>query len=255
MRRYLIAGNWKQNKKLLEAAEIADKIKEALKDSRDIDICICPPFTALYSVSQSIKGTNIHLGGQNLWYEQFGAYTGEIGGVFLKDVGCQYVIIGHSERRKFFGETDELIGRKLKSAIASNLIPIVCVGETLEERDSDRAYQVVETQINGIFKDTGDKDFSTVVIAYEPVWAIGTGRTATPETAKSMHKFIRELIGFRYTKELADECRVLYGGSVTPSNIESLIKEPDIDGALVGGASLVPESFVEIVNKSSILKS
>jgi triosephosphate isomerase (TIM) len=252
MRRYLIAGNWKLNKTIEEAVTIANKIKDVLKDSKNIDICICPPFTSLYPVYKEIKNTNISLGAQNLWYEQAGAYTGEIAGKFLIDVGCKYVIVGHSERRKFFAETDELIGKKVNAATESNLIPIVCVGETLEERDTNQAYKVIETQFNGVFKNISLEKFSTIAIAYEPVWAIGTGRTATPDTAEEMHKFIRKLAWGRYTQKLAEGCRILYGGSVTPSNIESLIKEPDIDGALVGGASLIPESFIEIVRKSSV---
>lgn len=251
IRQYLIAGNWKLNKKCDEAITTANAIKEGLKDIHQLDICICPPFTALYPVYKVIKDSNISLGAQNIWYENQGAYTGEIGGPFLADVNCKYVLIGHSERRKYLAESDELIAKKIFPAIDVGLIPIVCVGETLEQRDAKQAYKVVETQFTGAMKNISEDRFSTVVIAYEPVWAIGTGRTATPETAQEMHKFIRGLIKNKYNSELADNCRILYGGSVTPTNIETLIKEPDIDGALVGGASLTPESFIEIVRKSA----
>ncbi|MDD5528884.1 MAG: triose-phosphate isomerase [bacterium] len=250
MRKSFIAGNWKLNKKVSEAVEVSKAIKEGVINLSGADICICPTFTVLKSVYEIIKDSNIALGAQNIWYENQGAYTGEIGASSLLDVGCKYVIIGHSERRKYLNESDETIAHKTLSSLESGLIPIVCIGETLEERESGKAQKIIETQFSGACKNLPADKFSKVVIAYEPVWAIGTGKTATPEIAEEMHKFIRQLIKNRYNKELADNCRILYGGSVTPANIENLMKEPDIDGALVGGASLVPESFIELVKKS-----
>ncbi|MDD2890063.1 MAG: triose-phosphate isomerase [bacterium] len=250
MRKSFIAGNWKLNKQVSEAVETSKTIKEGTKNLSGVDICICPTFTVLKSVYEITKDSNISLGAQNLWYENQGAYTGEIGASSLLDVGCKYVIIGHSERRKYLNESDEIIAHKTLSALEAGLIPIVCIGETLEDRESDKAQKVIETQFSGACKNLPADKFSKIIIAYEPVWAIGTGKTATPEIAEGMHKFIRQLIENKYTKELAENCRILYGGSVTPANIESLMKEKDIDGALVGGASLAPESFIEIVKKS-----
>lgn len=247
MKRYLIAGNWKMNKTTGEAIELAQKLVESLKDVNDRDILICPPFTALYSVYQVIKGTNIKLGAQDVFYENSGAFTGEISPIMLKDVGCEYVIIGHSERRHIIGETDELINKKIKAAINNGLKTILCVGELLEEREAGKTLEVVKTQLEKGLNGVSKEEMKNVVIAYEPVWAIGTGKTAKPEDAQEVHAYIRELLSKLYSKEIADETIIQYGGSVKASNIDSLMAMPDIDGALVGGASLIAEEFTRIV--------
>ena len=247
MKRYLIAGNWKMNKTTGEAIELAQKLVESLKDVNDRDILICPPFTALYSVYQVIKGTNIKLGAQDVFYENSGAFTGEISPIMLKDVGCEYVIIGHSERRHIIGETDELINKKIKAAINNGLKTILCVGELLEEREAGKTLEVVKTQIEKGLNGVSKEEMKNIVIAYEPVWAIGTGKTAKPEDAQEVHAYIRELLSKLYSKEIADETIIQYGGSVKASNIDSLMAMPDIDGALVGGASLIAEEFTRIV--------
>jgi len=247
MKRYLIAGNWKMNKTTGESIELAQKLVESLKDVNDRDILICPPFTALYSVYQVIKGTNIKLGAQDVFYENSGAFTGEISPIMLKDVGCEYVIIGHSERRHIIGETDELINKKIKAAINNGLKTILCVGELLEEREAGKTLEVVKTQIEKGLNGVSKEEMKNIVIAYEPVWAIGTGKTAKPEDAQEVHAYIRELLSKLYSKEIADETIIQYGGSVKASNIDSLMAMPDIDGALVGGASLVAEEFTRIV--------
>jgi triosephosphate isomerase len=247
MKRYLIAGNWKMNKTTGEAIELAQKLVESLKDVNDRDILICPPFTALYSVYQVIKGTNIKLGAQDVFYENSGAFTGEISPIMLKDVGCEYVIIGHSERRHIIGETDELINKKIKAAINNGLKTILCVGELLEEREAGKTLEVVKTQIEKGLNGVSKEEMKNIVIAYEPVWAIGTGKTAKPEDAQEVHAYIRKLLSKLYSKEIADETIIQYGGSVKASNIDSLMAMPDIDGALVGGASLVAEEFTRIV--------
>ena len=234
------------NKTIQEARELVNKLVAELKDVRDIDIAIFPPCTALYETYKIIKGTNISLGAQNMWYEPKGAYTGEISPAFIVDVGCKYVLIGHSERRKYFQEKDELINRKVKSAIEWNLIPIVCIGETLEQREKGETNKVIEYEINEL----EGIDFSKIVLAYEPIWAIGTGKTATPETAEETHKFIRDLIQKKHSPEIASNLCILYGGSAKPDNIEALIRKPDIDGALVGGASLEADSFIEMIKKA-----
>lgn len=250
MRRYLFAGNWKMNKIISEAKEFATKIINELKDIKEVEIAIFPPFTALYEVYKVIKDSNIKLGAQNLWHEDKGAYTGEISPSFIVDVGCKYVIIGHSERRKYISEDDELVNRKIKAAIKWKLTPIVCIGESLEEREKGDTYKVIEQEFtHGVKRLTGE-EFSQTIIAYEPIWAIGTGRTATPETAEEAHKFIRKLIQNKYSEEVAANYQILYGGSVTPDNIEGLISEENIDGALVGGASLDIDSFTQIVKRS-----
>jgi len=247
MKRYLIAGNWKMNKTTGESIELAQKLVESLKDVNDRDILICPPFTALYSVYQVIKGTNIKLGAQDVFYENSGAFTGEISPIMLKDVGCEYVIIGHSERRHIIGETDELINKKIKAAINNGLKTILCVGELLEEREAGKTLEVVKTQLEKGLNGVSKEEMKNIVIAYEPVWAIGTGKTAKPEDAQEVHAYIRELLSKLYSKEIADETIIQYGGSVKASNIDSLMAMPDIDGALVGGASLIAEEFTRIV--------
>jgi len=245
VRRLLIAGNWKMHKTVPEATDFVKELKELVKDVNDRDILICPPFTALYPVSEEVAGTNIKLGAQNMYFEEKGAFTGEISPLMLKDVGCSYVILGHSERRHIFGETDELINKKVLSAVNHGITPILCVGEKLEEREAGETEKIIEKQVREGLRNV-NKD-SNFVIAYEPVWAIGTGKTATSSLAEEVHQFIREILSSMFGKEKANSVRILYGGSVKPENAEGLLKMENIDGALVGGASLNAESFARIV--------
>lgn len=247
MRRYIIAGNWKMNKIVGDAIELANGLKRELYEVDYLDIVLCPPFTALDEVNEITSGSNIQLGAQNVYWEDKGAYTGEVSCPMLKDLGCSYVIIGHSERRKYFGETNETVNKKLKKVLESGLLPIVCVGETLEERESGKALEVIRQQINLSLKDLSKENMLKTIIAYEPVWAIGTGKTATPKQAQEVHSFIRSLIKDTFDKETSQLIRIQYGGSVTPENIASLISEEDIDGALVGGASLKVDLFSKII--------
>lgn len=249
MRKPLMAGNWKMNKTVAEAVDMVKALKTAVADVKDVEILVCPTFTSLYAVNNEIKGSNINLGAQNLFWEAKGAFTGEISPAMVKDCGCSYVIIGHSERRQYFGETDETVNKRAKAAFASGLIPVVCVGETLDEREKNVTFKVIETQIRGGMANLSAEEASTVVIAYEPVWAIGTGKTATPEQAQEVHAFIRKLYKEIYN-DAADKVRILYGGSVNPKNVSELMKQPDIDGGLVGGASLEADSFAQLVKYS-----
>jgi triosephosphate isomerase len=246
MRKPLMAGNWKMNKTVEEAVSMVKALKEAVAGITDVEILVCPTFTSLYAVNNEIKGSNINLGSQNLFWEAKGAFTGEISPSMVKDSGCSYAIIGHSERRQYFGETDETVNKRTKAAFANGLIPVVCVGETLEEREKDITFKVIETQIRGGMANLPAEESETVVIAYEPVWAIGTGKTATPDQAQEVHAFIRKLYKEIY-KDAADKVRILYGGSVNPKNVSELMKQPDIDGGLVGGASLEADSFAQLV--------
>ncbi len=230
-----------------EAVELAEAVK-AQYDNFDVDVVLCAPYTNLYAVHQVIQDAPIGLGAQDLFWEDSGAYTGQISAGMLTAVGCNYVIIGHSERRQFFGETDETVNKKIKKALASQLVPIVCVGELLEEREANQTETVVETQVNGALAGLTKEDAAKLVIAYEPVWAIGTGKVATPEQAQDVHKFIRDLLAKLYDQELADGIRIQYGGSMKPDNAAELLAQPDIDGGLIGGASLKAESFLGIVN-------
>jgi triosephosphate isomerase len=241
-----MAGNWKMNKTVSEAVSIAKLLKGAVVGVSDIEILICPAFTVLYEVNNEIKGSNINLGAQNLFWEAKGAFTGEISTLMIKDVGCSYVIIGHSERRQYFGETDETINKKTKAALAANLTPIVCVGETLKERENNVTFSVIEKQMRNGLADLTLQQASLAVIAYEPVWAIGTGKTASPDQAQEVHSFVRKIYAQMY-KGSAEKVRILYGGSVNPGNVSDLMKKSDIDGCLVGGASLEVESFTKLV--------
>ena len=247
MKRPLIAGNWKMNKTIAEALNVVASIKAAVHRATECEIVICPPFTALAAVGQAIKETPIELGAQDMHSEPEGAFTGEISPLMLKEVGCRYVILGHSERRMFFKETDGLVNQKVKSALKFNLVPIVCMGETLEEREGRRAFEVVKSQFDGSLKDLSPDEIQRAVIAYEPVWAIGTGRTATPEQAEQMHSYIRRLLHEKYSEEGSSRILILYGGSVKPENMSALMQKPNVDGALVGGASLKAESFAQII--------
>jgi triosephosphate isomerase len=251
MRRKILAGNWKMNKTIGEAIELVNGLKRNLYNVAKADIVVCPPFTALSDVSEMISDSNIALGAQDLFWEEKGAFTGEVSAAMLKDAGCKFVIIGHSERRQYFHETNETVNKKLKAALAAGLMPIVCVGEKLEERESGNTFRVVEDHVANSLRDIPQQDALRIIIAYEPVWAIGTGRNATPEQAQEVHKFIRGLLSKMYSKDTAEAIRIQYGGSVTPENAASLMSQPDIDGALVGGASLKVDSFTDIVKKSA----
>ncbi|HUH65315.1 MAG TPA: triose-phosphate isomerase [Syntrophales bacterium] len=247
MRRPIIAGNWKMHKTVRESVDFARQLMIEYVGSPDRSVIVAPPFTSLYAVAQVLFGSGIHLAAQNLHDKQAGAFTGEISAAMLADCGCGYVIVGHSERRTIFGERDDFINRKLKTAISFDLRPIFCIGETLEEREGGLTFSVIERQIKeGLNKFTAD-DIKNCVIAYEPVWAIGTGRTATPEQAQEVHAYIRSIVAAAYGDKLAALLHVIYGGSVNPGNIGGLMAQPDIDGALVGGASLDVENFVKII--------
>ena len=247
MRRLIIAGNWKMNKNISEAMELTNGLKRALHDVDNLDIVLCPVFTALTCVSELIVNSNIQLGAQNVYWQEQGAFTGEVSPSMLKDAGCKFVIIGHSERRQYFSETNETVNKKIKAAIKSGLIPIVCVGETLTQREENRTLEVIKEQIQQGLRDIIFPEAKGLIVAYEPVWAIGTGRNATPAQAQEVQKYIRKLLSGVYNDSIAATIRIQYGGSVKPENIEELIKQPDIDGALVGGASLKIDSFSQIV--------
>ncbi|MFA5357111.1 MAG: triose-phosphate isomerase [Candidatus Omnitrophota bacterium] len=256
MRKTIIAGNWKMYKSIGEAIELANGLKRELYklDSQDVDIVLCPPFTALSEVFEVISDSNIDLGAQNIYFQEEGAFTGEISPLMLKDAGCKYVIIGHSERRQYFGETNESVNSKLKAALKHGLTPIVCVGETLKQREAEETFKVLEDHISNGLKDIPETDISRVVIAYEPVWAIGTGKTATSAQAEEAHKYIRGLLKKMYNDDAAEAMRIQYGGSVKPDNITELMNQPDVDGALVGGASLKVDTFADIVKKGAAVK-
>lgn len=251
MRKKLIAGNWKMNLDVNESRELAKSIldKTDKKYFEYTDVLLCPTYVALSTVENVIKGSQVLLGAQNLSYENNGAYTGEISASMLKSAGCKYVIIGHSERRKYFNETDELVNKKIKKALEFGLKPILCVGETLEERESGKQNEVVETQLTNDLNSVSD--LNNIVIAYEPVWAIGTGKNATPQQANEMHKHIRSIISKLYNQNADDNIRILYGGSLNDKNCKELLSESDIDGGLIGGASLKADSFIEIIKATS----
>lgn len=230
-----------------EATALVKALKVKVVNIHQVDMAVCPPFTNLVSTAELLKGTAIKLGAQNLYWEEEGAFTGEISAKMLLSTGCEYVILGHSERRQYFGETDATVNRRLQRALATGLLPIVCVGETLAQRQAGTTEKVVEAQIHGAFAQVTAADFAKVVIAYEPVWAIGTGLNATPEQAQEVHVFIRRLLENLYNRELAATCRLQYGGSVKPNNAAELLRQPDVDGALVGGASLQADSFAAII--------
>jgi triosephosphate isomerase len=250
-RKPIIAGNWKENQTHTEAISLVQTTSYELheKDYDRVEVVVCPPFTALRAVQLVLENDHIPiaLGAQNLHWEDSGAYTGEISGAFLKALHCTYVIVGHSERRKYFGETDETVSLRAQAAFRNELIPIVCVGETLEENEAGTTQEVIDRQLRGGLAGLSNEQIATLVIAYEPVWAIGTGRAATPEDANATIGFIRKTLGTITTDEIAQGIRIQYGGSVSPGNIAQLMAQPEIDGALVGGASLDPKSFAMIV--------
>lgn len=247
MRKHLLAGNWKMFKTPQETAAFFQEFLPAVTSIQDRDIAICPAAVNIPAAVQATQGTQIRIGGQNLHWKEEGAFTGEVSGRMLKAAGCSYVIVGHSERRQYFGETDETVLLRTRAALKAGLEPIVCVGERLEEREAGRTEAVLETQFRAGLAPLSSDEFRRVVIAYEPVWAIGTGRTATPETATEAHRFLRRLTRECFGDAAAQNVRILYGGSVNPQNIASLMASEEIDGALVGGASLDPQSFAAIV--------
>ncbi|MEX0324584.1 MAG: triose-phosphate isomerase [Puniceicoccaceae bacterium] len=246
MRKYLIAGNWKMNKTDSEGADLVNEIKVGLGQKLDVGVALCPPFTALESCAKAIEDSNIQLGAQNMHPKLEGAYTGEISPVMLRSLFCTVVILGHSERREYFKESDAFINEKVLAALESSLKPILCVGETLEQREAGETFNVVRTQLvdglKGVTADAADN----LVVAYEPVWAIGTGKTATPEMAQEVHKMIRDELTALFG-EAADKVRILYGGSMKPENASELLDQPDIDGGLIGGASLKAKSFLDLI--------
>ena len=249
MRKPVIAGNWKMYKTVGESIATALALKPLVANANHCEVVIAPVFTALKSTADRLEGSNIRVAAQNCAAEQReGAFTGEVAGVMVRDAGCSHVIVGHSERRQYYFETDAIVSRKMQAGLGAGLTVIVCVGETLEQRDRGNAESVVREQLVGGLSGLTASDLDRIIIAYEPVWAIGTGRTATPEQAQEMHAFIRRVFAERHSATAADALRILYGGSVKPDNIAGLMKQPDIDGGLVGGASLNAESFAQIIN-------
>ena len=248
MRTPVIAGNWKLFKTIAEATAMVNELKPLVAGNADAEIVVAPVFTALSRVAEALAGSNVRLAAQDCYWEEEGAYTGEVAPKLLADAGCSHVIIGHSERRQYFGETDETVNKKSKAAIAAGLTAIVCVGETLAEREADRTFAVIEKQLKDGLSGFSDDQLAKTVIAYEPVWAIGTGKTASDAQAQEVHAFIRALLSSMFGLAAADAMRILYGGSVKPDNVNGLMSQPDIDGALVGGASLKADSFAAIAN-------
>ena len=253
MRKPMIAGNWKLHKTLEESSTLVAELILAVANNQKVEIVVAPVYTALNKVAETLSGSNIKLAAQNCYPEPQGAYTGEVSPPLLKDVGCQYVIIGHSERRQLFGESDELINSKARALSETGLGIIFCIGETLEERETDRMFNVLRRQVRLGLKNLSAEQMSEVVVAYEPVWAIGTGKTASDEQAQEAHAFIRALLIELYDEQTANDTRILYGGSVKPSNVDNLMSQPDVDGALVGGASLNSEDFARIANYQAIV--
>ena len=249
MRRPAVVANWKMNKTIPDALQFVEDLRESLKDLvvEGIDVVLAPPFTALKAVYDSRGGAELYLAAQNFFWEEKGAYTGEVSASMLLDSGCKYVIIGHSERRQYFGETDDGVNKKIKSAVYHDLTPIFCAGESLQQREDGTTFKVIRGQVEKGLDGLSEGAVTSMVIAYEPVWAIGTGKTAMPEQAEEVHGFIRAIVRESYGRDASEAVRVLYGGSVTPENISSLMKQQDIDGALVGGASLKADSFVKII--------
>jgi len=247
MRRPIIAGNWKMNNTSAESVELVSQLREMISDVKEVEVVVAPPYTALGSVAAIIKDSNIFLSAQNIFWEEKGAFTGEISPSMLKDIGCQYAIIGHSERRQYFGETNDTVNKRLEAAIKVSLTPIMCIGETLEEREAGKTLTVIEQQMREGLNGLSSDEMGKVVVAYEPVWAIGTGKTATPDQAQEVHQFIRKVMAQIFGEEVAEEIRILYGGSVKIDNVDQLMSQNDIDGALVGGASLKADSFAGII--------
>ncbi len=249
MRKPVIAANWKMNKTISEALQFVDECRKLLKDEdvNGADLILSPPYTAIMAVCDAVRGDNIYVAAQNLYWEEKGAFTGEVSAGMLLDCGCKYVIIGHSERRNIFGEKDAEINKKIRRSIHTGLIPLFCVGESLQQRENDETFRIIREQVENGFDGLSEEAVSSLLIAYEPVWAIGTGKNATAEQAEEVHGFIRSVLRESYGRTVSESVRILYGGSVTPENAGGLIRQPDVDGALVGGASLKADSFVKIV--------
>jgi triosephosphate isomerase len=247
MRKKVIAGNWKMNMDLHQSQKLVSEIINGLGKDNKAEVILCPPFTSLNEVNFLLKGTRVKLGAQNMYYEESGAYTAEISADMLKSVGCEYVILGHSERRVIFNESDELINKKIKTALSKELKPIFCIGELLEQREKGETMKVVSSQIEKGLEGITPEQMKNIIIAYEPVWAIGTGKTATPQQAEEVHSFIRELVAKKYSTSVAENLIIQYGGSVKPDNSGELLSQKDIDGALVGGACLKADSFLSII--------
>ncbi|MDZ7805650.1 MAG: triose-phosphate isomerase [Gracilimonas sp.] len=248
MRRLLIAGNWKMNCGPYDAAELLEGLKEKKSEiNENVDVLVCPPFVSIGMAVKYLYDTDIQVGAQNLHFEENGAFTGEISGSMLAESGCNYVIVGHSERRQYFGETDTTVNKRVHKAIEHKLAPIVCVGESLDQRKSDKHFGLVKNQITAALHDISEKDILDVVIAYEPIWAIGTGETASPEQAQEMHEHIRSVLAELYDEDTAEQINILYGGSMKPGNANELLGQMDVDGGLIGGASLDADSFSEII--------
>jgi triosephosphate isomerase (TIM) len=250
MRIPFLAANWKMHKTVHEAVVFVKEFRSLVKDMEDVEIVVAPPFTALHAVAEAARNSNVGVAGQNLYWERQGAFTGEVSGEMVREAGAEYVIIGHSERRRLFGDTDEAVNRRLQAALAVRLTPIVCIGETLEERDANQTLDILDRQIKVGLDGMSGEQIGSLVLAYEPVWAIGTGRNATPEQAGEAHAHIRQRLRQWFGADAADHCHVIYGGSVKPDNIHELVALPDVDGALVGGASLEIKSFHAIVARS-----
>ena len=253
-RKKLIAGNWKMNKTSADGVTLTREIVTAVGKQSDVDVVVCPPFPAIESAGKALEGSNVKLGAQNMHFEASGAFTGEISAPMLRAIFATHVILGHSERRTLFGETDELVNRKVLSALKNQLRPIFCVGETLAERESGSTLKVVQTQMERGLEGVNKDQAASVVVAYEPVWAIGTGKVATTEQAQEVHAFIRGLLTKLFTEPVAQKVRILYGGSMKPANAPELLAQKDIDGGLIGGASLEARSFVELVNAAAAVK-
>ena len=251
VRKPLVAGNWKMNLLVADAVELVKALKPLVQDVSAVDLVVCPPFTALHAVSETLKGSNIAVGGQDCYVKESGAFTGEIAPQMLRDVGCAWTIVGHSERRQYFSESDAFLNEKLKSALDAGLKIMFCIGETLDEREGGRMFEVLTRQVTGGLAGLADAEFANLAIAYEPVWAIGTGATATPEQAEEAHAFVRKLVTDQFNESVAEKVRLQYGGSVSPGNAAELMAKPDVDGSLVGGASLKADSFAAIVRSSA----
>jgi triosephosphate isomerase len=250
MRIPFIAGNWKMHKTVQEAVVFVKELRRLVKDVTDVEIVVAPPFTALHAVAEAARNSNIGVAAQDLYWEREGAFTGEVSPAMIKEAGAEYVIVGHSERRRLFGEIDQIVNRKAMAALAADLTPIVCIGETLDERERQQTFAILDRQIKEGLKALTPAQVSDLIVAYEPVWAIGTGRNATAAQAEEAHAHIRARLREWFGAEAADRCHVIYGGSVKPDNIRELVAQPDVDGALVGGASLDVASFAEIVTAS-----
>jgi triosephosphate isomerase len=250
MRHPFIAGNWKMHKTVHEAVVYVKEFRSLVKDIEDVEIVVAPTFTAIHAAAEAARNSKVGISGQDLHWEKQGAFTGEISAQMVREAGAEYVIIGHSERRQYFGETDQTVNRKLVAALGAGLIPIVCIGETLDEREGHRTLDVLDRQIKGAFDGVTGDQIASLVIAYEPVWAIGTGRTATSAQAQEAHAHIRQRLRQWFGAPAADECHIIYGGSVKPDNTHELVTQPDVDGALVGGASLDVSGFFEIVRRA-----